>query len=120
MAGRRAASCVVIAACALTAASVAHAADRLRFWNTTSVTIKELYLAPAGTTAWSGNQCKNDPDGVVDADERLTLTGVAPGRYDVKLTDKAGRTCMVANVEVVAGRPYAFSLADKDLVNCGK
>lgn len=96
------------------------AAERLRFWNLTTVTIEQLYLAPAGTTAWSANQCKNDPDGTVDPDERLRLTGIEPGRYDVKLVDKKGRTCTVPNVEVVAGRPYAFSLSDRDLRNCAK
>lgn len=94
------------------------AADRMRFWNLTTVTIQELYMAPAGTTAWGDNQCKNDRDGTVDADERLTITGVTPGRYDVKIKDKKGRTCTVPNVEVVTGRPYAFSIADKDLTNC--
>jgi hypothetical protein len=94
------------------------AADRLRFWNLTTVTIQELYLAPAGTTQWSGNQCANDRDGSVDPDERLTITGIAPGRYDVRIKDKKGRTCTVPNVELVGARPYAFSLADKDLTNC--
>ena len=94
------------------------AAERLRFWNLTTVTIQELYLAPTGTTQWSGNQCTNDRDGSVDPDERLTITGVSAGRYDVKLKDKKGRTCTVPNVELVTGRPYAFSLSDKDLTNC--
>lgn len=107
------------AALLLTAAA-GSAAERLRFWNLTTVTIQELYLAPAGTTQWSGNQCANDRDGSVDPDERLTITGISPGRFDVKLKDKKGRTCTVANVEVVTGRPYAFSLSDKDLVNCTK
>jgi len=97
-----------------------NAAERLRFWNLTTVTIQELYLAPTGTTQWSANQCVNDRDGSVDPDERLTITGVTPGRYDVKLKDNKGRTCTVANVELVTGRPYAFSLSDKDLTNCTK
>ena len=75
----------------LCAAGSAHGAERLRFWNLTSVTLKELYLAPAGTTQWSANQCKNDKDGTVDHDERLTITGVSPGRFDVKLADTKGR-----------------------------
>jgi hypothetical protein len=92
----------------------------MRFWNTTSVTITELYLAPAGTTSWGPNQCRNDPDGAVDADERLTLKDVTPGRYDVKLADKNGRTCIVRNVEVKSGKPYAFSIGESDLTACSK
>jgi hypothetical protein len=101
-------------------ASSASGAERMRFWNLTSVTLQELYLAPAGTTQWSANQCKNDKDGTVDHDERLTITGISPGKYDVKLADRKGRVCTVQNVEVVAGRPYAFSLSDKDLTSCTK
>ena len=95
-----------------------HAAERLRFWNLTTVTIQELYLAPTGTTQWSGNQCANDRDGAVDPDERLTISGLVPGRYDVKLKDKKGRTCTVIGVELVSGKPYAFLLSDKDLTSC--
>ncbi len=102
------------------AALSASAAERMRFWNLTTVTIKELYLAPVGTTNWGPNQCKNDNDGTVDADERLTIKGVDPGHYDVKLTDKAGRVCTVSNIEVKSKGPYAFSISDKDLTNCAK
>jgi hypothetical protein len=98
----------------------ASAAERLRFWNLTTVTIAELYLAPAGTGAWSANQCLNDRDGSVDPDERLTLTGVEPGSYDVKLVDKKGRMCRLSGVMVEAGKPYAFSIADRDLKDCTK
>ena len=94
------------------------AAERLRFWNLTTTTITALRLAPAGTGRWGPNQCENDPDKSVDLDERLTITGVEPGRYDLKLSDKAGRTCLVRNIEVVSGRPYAFSISDKDLTQC--
>jgi len=98
----------------------ATAAERLRFWNLTGSTIKELHLAPTGTTKWGPDQCANDPDGAVDADERLTLKNVVPGRYDVKLADKKGRVCVVRNVEVLAGRPYAFSISEKDLTDCSE
>lgn len=109
---------VCLAMLAVVASS--RAADRMRFWNLTTVTIQELYMAPAGTTTWSANQCRNDRDGTVDADERLTITGVTPGRYDVKIRDKKGRVCTVRNVSVVGGKPYAFSISDKDLTECTK
>ena len=38
---------------------------------------------------------ENDKDGVSDPDERLNITGVQSGTYDIKLADKEGRTCMV-------------------------
>lgn len=98
----------------------ATAAERLRFWNLTGSTIKELHLAPTGTTERGPDQCANDPDGAVDVDERLTLKEVVPGRYDVKLLDQKGRMCVVRNVEVLAGKPYAFSISEKDLTDCSE
>jgi hypothetical protein len=48
-------------------------------------------MSPAGKDSWGPDQCKNDRDGTVDHDERLRITGVEPGRYDVKLSDKTPR-----------------------------
>ena len=100
-------------------ANSADAAERMLFWNLTSSTITALRLAPAGTTAFGANQCANDRDGAVDHDERLRLTGIQPGRYDVQITDRRGRACIARDVQVSGGKPYAFSLADEDLRDCG-
>jgi hypothetical protein len=87
-----------------------------RFWNLTRHTISELYLAPAGSSDFGPNQCKNDKDGTVDPDERLRITGVASGTYDAKLKDVSGRSCLVRNVKVEAGE--IFSIEEKELVAC--
>jgi hypothetical protein len=87
-----------------------------RFWNLTRHTISEFYLAPAGTTNWGVNQCRNDKDGTVDPDERLRITGVAPGVYDVKLKDVSGRSCVVRNIKIEAGE--IFSIEEKELTSC--
>jgi len=101
------------------AASVASAQDRpTRFWNLTHGRISEFYLAAAGTTAWGPNQAKNDKDGVADPDERLNITGVQSGTYDIKLADKEGRTCMVKGVKVEAGQ--VFSIDEKELTSCNR
>jgi hypothetical protein len=101
------------------ASSVALSQDRpTRFWNLTHGRISEFYLAPPGTTNWGPNQAKNDKDGVVDPDERLRITGVNSGSYDVKFTDLEGRTCMVRDVKVEVGQ--IFSIDEKDLTGCNK
>jgi hypothetical protein len=100
-------------------ASSAFAADGpIRFWNLTHHTISEFRLAPAGTTKWGDNQCKNDKDGTVDSDERLRITGISPGAYDARLKDVSGRVCYVHNIDIKAGD--IFSLEEKDLTDCGK
>jgi len=111
----------ILASVALSIACLtAAAADKMRFWNLTSSELNELYLAPAGTGQWGPNQCLNDNDKSVEADERLDLKDVAPGHYDVKLGDVHGRHCLVKNVEVKAGGKYAFSIAEKELTDCTK
>jgi hypothetical protein len=94
----------------------AEASRPTRFWNLTRHTISELSLALAGTTNFGPNQCKNDKDGTVDPDERLRITGVAPGTYDAKLKDTSGRSCLVRNVKVEAGE--IFSIEEKELTSC--
>jgi len=84
-----------------------------RFWNLTQFTISEFYLAPAGTTRFGPNQCKNDKDGTVDHDERLRITGIEPGIYDAKFTDVSGRTCVVKNIKVEVGQ--IFSIEESEL-----
>jgi hypothetical protein len=95
-----------------------HPAGRkgIRFWNLTSSTVTRLQLAPAGSEAFGPDQCRNDPDGVVDHDERLRIVDVAPGRYDVKLADKTGRVCVVRNLAIEDDK--VFSINDADLTDC--
>lgn len=87
-----------------------------RFWNLTRNTISEFYLAPAGSSTWGPNQCKNDKDGAVDHDERLRIIGVPSGTYDAKLTDVTGRVCVVRNIKIDTGA--IFSIEEKDLTSC--
>jgi hypothetical protein len=98
--------------------SAAEAQDRrgIRFWNLTLYTVSDLRMSPAGKDAWGPNQCQNDRDGTVDHDERLRITGIEPGRYDVKLTDKIGRVCTVRNVEVKDAA--VFAIEEKQLTDC--
>ena len=102
------------------AVGVARAADSgvTRLWNLTGETITHFSLAPAGTTAWGADQCRNDPDGRVDFDERLRITGVTSGRYDVRFTDTTGRSCIVKGVAVTAGK--VFSIGKEQLTDCSQ
>jgi hypothetical protein len=87
-----------------------------RFWNLTGETISEFYLAPAGTTEWGPNQCKNDKDGTVDPDERLRITDIRAGTYDAKFKDVKGRVCLARNIKVELGD--IFSIEQKDVTSC--
>jgi hypothetical protein len=98
-------------------AAASLAAERpIRFWNLTLHTITQFYLAPAGTTNWGPDQCKNDRDGTVDSDERLRITETPPGVYDAKLVDTTKRTCIVRNLKLESGE--IFSIEEKELTSC--
>ncbi len=94
------------------------AAKDTRFWNLTSSTVKSLELAPAGTSTFGPNQCANDPDGEVDHDERIKVTGVKTGPYDARLKLADGRACMAKGVQIEAGK--VFAIEDKELVGCSR
>jgi hypothetical protein len=95
------------------------AADKpIRFWNLTAETISEFYMAPAGTGKFGPNQCLNDKDGTVETDEMVAVKDIEPGKYDVKLKDVSGRTCLVLSVTVKAHDN--FSIGEKQLKNCTK
>src|SRR6476660_1941409 len=108
-------SLLVLAFAATSAVAFAQSRST-RFWNLTRYTINEFYLAPAGTTNFGPNQCKNDKDGTVDHDERLRITGVETGTFDAKLTDVKGRTCVVRNIKIETGQ--VFSIEESDLTSC--
>jgi hypothetical protein len=99
--------------------TAAQAAERrgMRFWNLTLYTLTSLQFSTPGQNAWGKNQCENDDDKTVDHDERVRITGLAPGRYDARLMDRIGRTCIVKNVDVKDG---VFSIEEKQLTNCEK
>ena len=109
----------IVAAAVLLMASAAQAEPQkrsgMRFWNLTLYTLTSLQFSPPGKDAWGKNQTENDDDKTVDHNERLRITGVTAGKYDAKLSDKIGRTCVVKDVEVKDG---VFSIEEKQLTSC--
>src|SRR3954469_5543475 len=97
----------------------AQAAERrgMRFWNLTLYTLTSLQFSPPDQGKGGPNQCLNDDDKTVDHDERLRITGLAAGRYDAKLIDRTGRTCIVRNVD---GKEGVFAIEKTQMTNCEK
>jgi hypothetical protein len=98
-------------------AADAFAADKPpQFWNLTTSTVTKLEISKAGANAFQSNQTVNDPDGAVEHDERLKITSVASGLYDLRMTLKDGRRCFARNVHILQGK--VFTIEDKDLEDC--
>ena len=89
----------------------------MRFWNLAALHRHRSANVADGEGDVGPNQCENDRDGTVDHDERLRITAIEPGRYDVKLTDKIGHVYTVRNVEVKAA---VFAIEEKQLTDCRK
>jgi len=85
----------------------------IRFWNLTAATITSLQLSPAGKNEWGQNQTENDKDHGIDHDERLKITGIEPGVYDVTFRDALHRECVIKNIDIKAGG--IFSIEEKKL-----
>jgi hypothetical protein len=90
----------------------------IRLWNLTTSTITGFQLSPTGQNAWGPNLTLNDKDKEVDHDERLRITGVAPGHYDAKVSYGDARQCVVRDIDIKADA--VFSISDKDLTECSK
>jgi hypothetical protein len=84
--------------------------------NLTSAPITQVYISPAGQNTFSSDQIALIPGGAVDHDKTLKLTGIAPGRYLLRVTDNAGRVCWVRNITLEANQ--VVSVQDKDLTDC--
>ena len=108
---------IVVALMLIASAAQAQSNKRsgMRFWNLTLYTLTSLQFSLPDRNAWGKNQCENDDDKTVDHDERLRITGLTPGRYDARLVDKTGRTCIVRDVDVKDG---VFSIEEKQLTDC--
>ena len=98
--------------------STSASAKDTQFWNLTAHTITALQLSPAGKDDWGPDQTANDNDHSVDHDERLKITGVKSGVYDVKFTDKTGRSCILRDIAVKEGA--VFSIDEKKTKDCAK
>jgi hypothetical protein len=89
-----------------------------QFWNLTPDTITSLQLSPPGKNDWGQNQAENDSDKSVSPDERLKITGVSSGTYDVKFADQAGHVCIVRDIAIKEGK--VFTIDKKTPKTCEK
>lgn len=116
-AGHRSLGTLLIGALLMSIQAAAAAGPKFFAYNNTASTdFKGLYLAPAGTESWGPNQALNDKDKSLDASERLTLTGVSPGGYNVKLVTTDGRTCLLKNIDLT--KDNSFDIRDAQLTDC--
>ena len=84
--------------------------------NLTSSPITQVYASPAGQDTFSADQVALIPGGEIDHNKILGLTGLAPGRYLLRITDNSGRVCWARNVNLQVNE--VAPLRDADLTDC--
>jgi hypothetical protein len=112
----RAAVVLLVTCGLLTTARGAENSAGMGLLNLTSVPITQIYASPAGQNTFSSDQIPMNPEGEIDRNKILRLTGFAPGRYVLRITDNSGRVCWARNVDLQVNK--VVSLQDEDLTDC--
>ena len=101
---------------AFAAAGPAAAADTstVSLHNGSSWTITEMYLSAVDVEEWGPDQLGEK---VIEPDANYELSGVPCDVYDVRLVDEDGDVCVVGGVKL-CGADSAWTIGDKDLLNC--
>lgn len=96
------------------AALAAKGDSKVIFVNQSSWSINELYFAPTRDADWGEDHLGQH---TLDRGDRLTLTGVACGTWDVRVVDEDGDECIIENV-ALCGDTDQWVIRDDDLLAC--
>jgi hypothetical protein len=81
--------------------------------NQSSGEIHEIYFSPSDEESWGEDYLGED---VLESGMPLSLTGVSPGEWDIRLGDEDADVCVLQGVTVNASKTWLIE--DDDLVNC--
>jgi len=107
---------ILIMLCSLPRPGAA-AADRFFGFNDTTATeFTGVFVAPEGTGQWGPNEALNDKDKSWGSGERLPIKAASRTRYDLKIVDRAGHTCVKHGLDLT--KDTTFDIRDEDLAIC--
>ena len=75
-------------------------------FNNSGLTIRELYLTPANASTWGPNQA----DLPLYSGQSFTLTGVAPGTYDLRAVFSGGSLADFKGFSVTSGTVFTIQV----------
>lgn len=90
-------------------------AATIKIENESSWEIHEIYFAPSNQEEWGEDHLGKQ---VLKPGMTLSLTGVTPGKWDVRLVDEDEDECIVQGQKIVESEK--FVIEDKDLLACQK
>lgn len=92
----------------------AHAfAETINIENKSSWEIHEIYFSPSSQEDWGDDYLGQK---VLKPGMTLTLKGIKPGKWDVRLVDEDEDECIVKNQKISTSEK--FSINDDDLLGC--
>jgi hypothetical protein len=103
----------ILAAAGLSLFAAQAFAATINIENNSSWEIHEIYFAPSSQDDWGDDHLGQK---VLKPGMTLTLTGVNPGKWDVRLVDQDEDECIVKNQQIKASEK--FSIDDDDLLGC--
>lgn len=88
-------------------------AATIKIENRSSWEIHEIYFAPTSQEEWGDDHLGKQ---VLKTGMTLSLTGVNPGKWDVRLVDEDNDECIVEGQKISASE--TFVIEDDDLLSC--
>jgi hypothetical protein len=105
---------LAIASIVLLAVAAPAWAIELTVVNHSQYVIKELYVSPAKSKKWGGDQLQQHSIGT---NQSFTLHNIPVGVYDLKLVDEDDDSCVVSNVSF-SDNDKEWTLTDAVLETC--
>lgn len=105
----------IFAAVGLSLFAVHAVAATIKIENQSSWEIHEVYFAPSSQDDWGDDHLGKQ---ILKPGTTLTLTGVTPGKWDVRLVDEDEDECIVTGQKI--SESEKFVIDDKDLISCQK
>src|SRR5271167_1325809 len=79
----------------------------LRMENDTGVELYHVYVSSIYSDIWGDDQLGQ---GIFHDGSTFTITGISPGRYDLRFVDRGGAACVVRDVPIYGNRYFDLSL----------
>ena len=102
----------LLVTCCMLVALPAFAA-KVEVENQTSWEIHEIYFAPTSQEDWGEDHLG---EYVLESGMTLSLTGVAPGKWDIRLVDEDEDVCELESVHIKSSETRVVT--DDDLLGC--
>jgi hypothetical protein len=109
---RHVAVCVSLISLAVTAVG---SDTTIQIINKSQWEIHHLYLSPHASDDWGPDQLGKV---VLETGDDFTVTNVPCGKYDIKVVDEDGDSCVIENQRLCGEDGSVWKITDEELLDC--